>query len=476
MTEGAGVDFGIVGAGPAGLAAAYDLEKRGRQFVVFEKDDQVGGLSKTVNYHGYRCDIGGHRFFTKSEEVNRLWHAVLPDDFLRRRRLSRIYYRGRLFNYPIRPLNALRGLGVATSLAALGSFALRRVFPKRPEVSFEDWVSNRFGKKMYEIFFKTYTQKVWGIRCSELSADWAAQRIRNLSLGRAVLNAMGIGKGRQVASLIEEFDYPRYGPGQMYEAMAQQAAAGAGRVRLGCEVAGVRHAGGAVRALTIRRGQQTEQVPVRNLISSMPLTELVLALQPAPQPEVLRAARALRYRSILTVNVIVRAREVLPDTWVYLHSPKVRAGRLQLYKNWSPDMVPDPAMSILGLEYFCWEGDDLWKKPEDELFEIAAKDLAEIDVIDPAQIEDHFVVRYAKAYPVYEGDYRKHLRTIRQCLGRLENLVCVGRYGQFRYNNMDHSILSALLGVRRLLGEPVDPWAINEEAEYLEEKAFETEG
>ena len=471
MNRGAATDFAIVGAGPAGLAAAYDLANRGRQFVVFEKDGQVGGLSKTVNYRGFRCDIGGHRFFTKSEEVSRLWHEVLPDDFLRRSRLSRIYYRGRLFNYPVRPLNALMGLGPVTSAAALGSFALRKICPKRPEASFEDWVSNRFGRKMYEIFFKTYTEKVWGIPCTELSADWAAQRIRNLSLGRAVLNALGIGRGRKVASLIEEFDYPRYGPGQMYEAMATQATAAGGQLRPDHEVVAVRCGDRAVEAVTVRCGEQTEQIPVRNLISSMPLTDLVLALAPAPQPEVLRAARALRYRSILTVNVIVRAGEVLPDTWVYLHSPKVRAGRLQLYKNWSPDMVPDPEMSILGLEYFCWEGDELWQKPEDELFEIAAKDLAEIDVIDPGQIEDHFVVRYAKAYPVYEGDYQRRLRTIRQCLGRLENLVCVGRYGQFRYNNMDHSIMSALVGVRRLLGEPVDPWAVNEEAEYLEEKA-----
>ena len=463
-------DFLVIGAGPAGLAAADRLARLGRAPLVIEKDTQVGGLSKTVNRGGFRFDIGGHRFFTRSAEVDALWREVLPRDFLRRKRMSRIYYRGRLFDYPLRPLNALSGLGPVTSLRVVASFLARKLVPVRPEASFEDWVSNRFGRALHSMFFKTYTEKVWGVPCTELSADWAAQRIRNLGLGRAVLRALGVGRRRGVASLVEEFDYPRHGPGQMYEAMADRARAAGAQIALGSEVVGVLHSGGRVVAARVLEAGGEREIDVGSVVSSMPVTELVKGLDPPPPAEVLDAARALRYRSILTVNLVVRAEKVLPDTWVYIHAPEVRASRLQLYKNWSPEMVPDPRMSTLGLEYFAFEGDDFWRLPDGELVGVAREDLETLGVARGAEVVDGFVVRYAKAYPLYETGYRERLATLRRYLKSFPNLACAGRYGQFRYNNMDHSIMTGRLAARRLLGEDVDPWAVNEEAEYLEER------
>ena len=453
------------------MAAAYALAKSGRRATVLEQDAQVGGLSKTVQYKGFRFDIGGHRFFTKNQEVDSLWREILGDEFLRRPRQSRIFYRGKLFNYPLKPLNALMGLGPWTSAVAIGSFLKRKLFPRKPETNFEDWVSNRFGDSLYGIFFKTYTEKVWGIPCRTISADWAAQRIRNLDLGRAVLSALGIGRDRKIASLIDEFDYPRHGPGQMYEQMAAKAVGLGAELRLQSRVVALGHRGGRIESATVAEPSGTSTLPVENLISSMPLSELVLALDPPPAAEVVAAARGLRYRSILTVNLLVRQAEVVPDTWIYIHSPEIRAGRLQLYKNWSPDMVPDAAWSSLGLEYFAFEGDEFWSLPDEQLVEIARGDLARLGVVDARKVEDGFVFRYPKAYPIYDEGYRDRVAKVRRFLATLSNAAPVGRYGQFRYNNMDHSILTALLGVRKLLGEDVDPWQVNEEAEYHEERS-----
>jgi protoporphyrinogen oxidase len=463
--------FAIVGAGPAGLAAAHALAKQGSdQPVVLEQESQVGGLSKTVEYKGFRCDIGGHRFFTKSPEVEALWREVLPQDLLRRPRLSRIYYRGKFFYYPLRALNAVTGLGPVEGLKVLASFARAKVSPRSPEVSFEDWVSNRFGYRLYSIFFRTYTQKVWGIPCTELSADWAAQRIRNLDLIKAALSALGLGREGSVASLIDEFEYPRLGPGQMYEAMATQAEAMGSRTLLRHRVEGVRHDGRRVTGLELSTPDGELDMDVDRVISTMPLTELVQRMKPAPPPEVLAAARSLRYRSIFTVNLMLSRRETVPDTWVYIHAPDVVAGRLQVYKNWSPAMVPDPELSTVGLEYFANEGDSLWTQPDDLLLKVAKKDLARVGLAQEREVFDGFVVRYPKAYPVYSDGYADRIAVIRSYLSQFDNLECAGRYGQFRYNNMDHSILTGMLAARKLCGEQCDPWDVNVDGEYHEEK------
>lgn len=461
----------IIGAGPAGLAAAYELANEGTPVLVLEKDAMVGGLSRTVEYKGFRCDIGGHRFFTKIAYVDRLWHEVLGQDFLRRPRLSRIYYGGKFYNYPLNVWNALKNLGFLQSVAVAGSLLRSKLLPYRPQTSFTHWVSNRFGRRLFNIFFRTYTEKVWGISCDRLSADWAAQRIKNLSLVRAVLNALGIGGKKAVASLIDEFDYPALGPGQMYEEMAARAQAKGAQVRLRSKVTRIEHEGGRVRAVCTERpdGPQRVEVPGA-LFSSMPLDELVLGLQPSPPAEVLQAAKSLSYRSILTVNLLLNQGDLAPDTWIYIHDPSVRAGRVQFYKNWSPRMVPDPAKNVIGLEYFCYEGDELWTTDDHRLLAIATEDLGKTGLADTSAIFDSFVVRYPKAYPVYDEGYQERLAVIRTFLRTLTNLYPVGRYGQFRYNNMDHSILTAHYSVRAMHGESVDPWSVNVDQEYHEEK------
>ena len=463
----------IIGGGPAGISAALALVERQIPCLLLEKDRQMGGLCKTVEYQGFRCDIGGHRFFTKNKEVQALWENTLGREFLVRQRLSRIYYRGNFFYYPLRPANALAGLGPVESSKIIFSYLKSRVFPVRPEVSFADWVSNRFGKVLFNIFFKTYTEKVWGIPCTTLSADWAAQRIRNLSLGRAVLDALGLKTGRQVASLIDSFHYPRLGPGQMYEDMCRRLSREGGEIRAGQEVTEIQHDQGRITGVLSRNGDGEQPTACSHCLSSMPISDLVKRLSPRPPEAVLQAARSLRYRSIITVNLLFKTKTTLPDNWIYLHSPEVTACRLQLYANWSPGMVPGAGTSSAGFEYFCFEDDAFWNLTDAALINLARQDLSHLKFYDQEDLLDGFVVRYAKAYPMYEDGYERHLRVIKEWLGQFANLYCIGRYGQFRYNNMDHSMLTGMLAVRALLGEKVDPWSVNLEGEYIEEKRHE---
>jgi protoporphyrinogen oxidase len=460
----------IIGGGPAGISAATTLVEQKIPCLLIEKDKQVGGLCKTVEYKGFRCDIGGHRFFTKNREIQTIWERTLGDEFLVRPRLSRIYFRKKFFYYPLKVGNALAGLGMADSLKIVSSYLKSQFFPIKPEISFDDWVSNRFGRVLFNIFFKTYTEKVWGIPCTVLSADWAAQRIRNLSLARTLINALGLKNNAQVASLIDNFHYPRLGPGQMYEAMAARVHANGGEVRKGLQVAEVYHDDRQVTALLTRNGAGGQVLDCSHCFSSMPITDLVQRMSPRPPDEVMNASRALRYRSIITVNLLFKRGAALPDNWVYLHSPEVKAGRLQLYRNWSPAMVPDGDHSSVGFEYFCFEGDELWNLPDAELIEKARQDLSHLRFYNPADLLDSFVVRYAKAYPMYEDGYEKHLSVIKGWLSQFHNLYCICRYGQFRYNNMDHSMMTGILAARRMLGEDADPWSVNCEGEYLEEK------
>jgi protoporphyrinogen oxidase len=458
----------IVGGGPAGISAAKTLADHRIPSLILEKDCQVGGLCKTVEYRGFRCDIGGHRFFTKNPEIQKSWERTLGEEFLLRSRLSRIYYRARLFYYPLRIGNALLGLGPLESIRILISYLKSHLLPTKPEVTFEDWVSNRFGRVLYNIFFKTYTEKVWGIPCTTLSADWAAQRIRNLSLGRALLNAVGVSNGGQVASLIDNFHYPRRGPGQMYETMAGQVTAQGGQVRLGQNVLEIHHEQQLVKGILTVNGEGGHLVPCSHCFSSMPITELVEKMRPRAPEAVITAAAALKYRSLITVNLLFRQPTILPDNWIYLHSPEVRAGRLQLYRNWSPDMVPSGDHSSIGFEYFCSEGERLWQASDADLLRQAMADLAHLGFYGEQDVQDGFVVRYAKAYPVYQDGYDRHISTLKAWLSQFDNLYCIGRYGQFRYNNMDHSMMTGILAARRLMGQEVDPWSVNAEGEYLE--------
>jgi len=464
----------VIGAGPAGLTASVELVRLGVPVTVLEKDALVGGIARTESYKGYHFDIGGHRFFTKIPEVDRFWHELLGAEFITRPRVSRIFYQGRFYDYPLRAFNALSNLGLFTSVGVVGSYLWSRMFPYRREDTFEEWVSNRFGKRLYRIFFKTYTEKVWGIPCSEIRAEWAAQRIKDLNLPVAVWNALFGAGGRKngvVKTLIERFEYPPLGPGQMWRKAAEFTEAHGGDVRMATDAVRLRHAGGRVTEVAARRGRDglEETFHPLHVITSMPLAELVRKLDPAPPPEVIAAASGLSYRDFLTVVLIVRQPDLFPDNWIYIHSPKVRVGRIQNFKNWSPSMVPDVSMSSLGLEYFCNEGDDVWNMADEALLALGRNEMAEIGLVNPADVVDGTVVRQAKAYPVYNATYAGYLQTIRDYLSTFSNLQTIGRNGLHKYNNQDHSMLTAMLAVRNVHGERHDLWEVNAERSYHEE-------
>ena len=459
----------VIGAGPAGLTAARELARQGLAPVVLEKDGIVGGLARTEQYKGFQFDMGGHRFFTKVDEVQKIWQEVLGADFLRRPRMSRIYYNRRFFHYPLKPLNALAGLGIGRSLLVMLSYLRWQLFPYREEHTFEQWVTNRFGRRLFETFFKTYTEKVWGIPCSELRAEWAAQRIKDLSLRSAVVS-MFLKPRRTIKTLIEEFDYPRMGPGMMWRAVTEEIRRQAGSVRLNREVVAIRRTGARVDSVVVAGEDGEEEVSGDQFLSSMPVTQLVLRLSPPPPEPVREAARRLSYRDFLTVCLIVDRPDPFPDNWIYVHSPEVKVGRIQNFRSWSPEMVPDPGKASLGLEYFCSEGDALWTMPDAELIRLGKEELERIGLARASEISDGCVFRVPKAYPVYDATYREHLDTVREFVDGLENLQTIGRNGLHRYNNQDHAMLTGLLAVRNLAGgERHDLWSVNTEPEYHEE-------
>lgn len=434
----------------------------------FEADRIVGGISRTIEYKGFRFDVGGHRFFTKIPAVSRLWQEVLGDDFLRRPRLSRIYYNGKFFHYPLKAANALFGIGPLGSFQILASYLKSRLFPLPEEETFENWVINRFGKTLYNTFFKTYTEKVWGIPCADIRAEWAAQRIKGLSLYTAVMNALFKPK-KVIKTLIDAFDYPRFGPGQMYETMAEKATRQGAEVRLAHRVTEIHHDNHRITGLSVSNGGKDFFETADQFISTMPITELILSLRPEAPLSVSAAAKALKYRSLLTVNLLIHQPETLPDTWIYVHDPSVQMGRIQCFANWSPFMVPDKSYSSRGLEYFCWEGDELWKREDAGLIALGKKELHHLGLVNPEVVFDGFVVRMPKCYPVYDDQYEQHLSTIREFISGFSNLHLCGRYGLFKYNNMDHSILTAFLAVENALGAHHDVWAINADDAYHEE-------
>jgi protoporphyrinogen oxidase len=463
----------IMGGGPAGLTTAYDLAKNGVTNIVLEKDRQVGGISKTIVYKDYYFDLGGHRFFTKFPEVNELWQEILAKNFKKTPRLSRIYYRNKFFNYPLTPINALFGVGIGTTLVIILSYLKAKIFPSRSETTFEQWVSNRFGKKLFSMFFKTYTEKVWGISCASIQAEWAAQRIKGLSLSTAIYNALFKPKNTKIKTLIDEFDYPVYGPGMMYNEMKTKAEqTGAAKIRSNCEVVTINHTDFTVKSIEYLDANGNRQLlEGSQFVSSIPITELIERMHPPVAPVVLAAAQKLRYRSLITIDIIINQPVIFPDNWIYIHSPEVKLGRIQNFKNWSANMVPDPQKSTLGLEYFCNEHDDLWELPDAELFELAAAEVAKIQICQKAAIEDYLVVRVPKAYPVYNLGYQESLAQVEQFLRRFSNLQLVGRYGLFKYNNMDHSIMTGLYASRNIQAgdRHYDTWSINVDDEYHEE-------
>jgi protoporphyrinogen oxidase len=459
----------VIGAGPAGLTAAYALARRGAPVSVLEQGARVGGLARTEEYRGFHFDIGGHRFFTKVPEVARLWREVLGPDFLRRPRLSRIFYNGRYVRYPLRPWNALRSLGVGQALLVIASYLRWQVLPYRREDTFEHWVTNRFGQRLFRVFFKTYTEKVWGIPCTELKAEWAAQRIKDLSLRTAIMGML-VRPRSTITTLIEEFDYPRRGPGMMWEAVRSAVERDGGTVALRSPVVAVRREGARVTGVDVERGGRRETIAAGHVVSSMPITELVARLDPPAPPEVRAAAAMLRHRDFLTVCLVIDRADLFPDNWIYVHDPGVRVGRIQNFKNWSPDMVPDPGKTSLGFEYFCNEGDDVWCMPDADLVALAAREVEVLRLARRDEVVDGCVVRAEKAYPIYDASYREQLARVRGYLEGFENLQTIGRNGLHRYDNQDHAMLTGLLAAENLLdGARHDVWTVNADAAYHEE-------
>jgi protoporphyrinogen oxidase len=477
MTE---TTVAVVGAGPAGLTAAYLLGKAGVPATVLEADPTyVGGISRTIRYKGFLFDIGGHRFFSKSKEVEDLWTELLPHDLLERPRSSRIYYRGQFFAYPLRAGEALRKLGVREAARCMLSYLAARLFPVKPVRSFEDWVTNQFGARLFNIFFKTYTEKVWGMSCKEISADWAAQRIKGLSLTTAILNAVLGGRrsgdrSEVVKTLIDKFRYPRKGPGMMWEACAARVQKLGGAVEMGRKVTQLAYdaATGAWTVTHVGAGGDSRCLRARHVISSAPLRQIAHAVNPHLSGTALAAADSLRYRDFFTVALMVKDRNRFSDNWVYIHDPSVKVGRIQNFKSWSPEMVPDPGLNCYGLEYFCFEGDGLWTSPDAQLIDLARRELVQVGLAEPEDVFDGYVLRQPKAYPVYDEDYLDHVRAVREELEeRFPTLHLVGRNGMHKYNNQDHAMMTAMLCVRNIVAgrRLYDLWRVNQDAEYHEE-------
>jgi protoporphyrinogen oxidase len=473
------VDVAIIGAGPAGLTAGYLLTKQGYSVAIIEKDTRyVGGISRTVEHEGYRFDIGGHRFFSKSEQVVNLWNEILPDDFIQRPRMSRIYYEGKFYSYPLRAFEALWNLGIVRSTLCMASFAKAKAFPKKDVKSFQDWTTNQFGHKLFSIFFKTYTEKVWGMPCDEMSADWAAQRIKGLSLGAAVLDglkrSLGLNKrpnnGMQTKTLLETFRYPRLGPGMMWDAARDKIVAAGGQVLMGHAMKQLASDGnGGWRLAATREDGGETMIRARHAISSAPMRELAARLHPLPATTI--EASRLKYRDFLTVALKIRSEELFPDNWIYIHDSKVQVGRIQNFRSWSPEMVPDESVACVGLEYFCFEGDQLWAATDDELIALATKEMGILGLVSAEQVIGGVVVRQEKAYPVYDEEYAANVDAMRQELEvSFPSLHLVGRNGMHRYNNQDHAMMTAMLTVENIVaGERIyDIWCVNEDAEYHE--------
>ncbi|UVO51418.1 NAD(P)/FAD-dependent oxidoreductase [Sphingomonas sp. SUN019] len=477
--SGGAVDVAIIGAGPAGLTAAYLLGKQGYSVTVIEKDPTyVGGISRTVEHQGFRFDIGGHRFFSKSQEVVDLWNEILPHDFIERPRMSRIYYEGKFYSYPLRAFEALWNLGIWRSTLCMASFAKSKLFPNKLVKSFEDWTVNQFGWKLYSIFFKTYTEKVWGMPCDEMSADWAAQRIKGLSLWGAVTDglkrSLGLNKrkndGMAVKTLLESFRYPRLGPGMMWDAARDLVIGRGNRILMGHALKQLAFNDATQRwTVTATHDGAAVAINAAHVISSAPMRELATRLHPLPAT--LPEAANLRYRDFLTVALMIRSPDLFPDNWIYIHDSKVKVGRVQNFRSWSPEMVPDAGIACVGLEYFCFEGDGLWASSDEDLIALATKEMAILGLCDPAQVTGGAVVRQEKAYPVYDEDYAANVDALRREIeGRYPTLHCVGRNGMHRYNNQDHAMMTAMLTAKNIaLGHRAyDIWAVNEDAEYHE--------
>jgi len=462
----------IIGAGPAGLTAGYELANNRYKVQVLEADPHyVGGLARTVCYKGFRFDIGGHRFFSKNPEIEALWTEFMGDRMRTCSRLSRIYYQGRFFKYPLEPFDALRQLGPIEAMRCIVSYlGAPRLLPHHIR-SFEDWIVNAFGRRLFEVFFKTYTEKVWGIPCSEISADWAAQRIRGLSLF-TLLRSLLRRPSRNAAvikTLVDHFRYPACGPGEMWENVTAMIGSKGGVVSTGQPVVEISRAPGRVVSVTTQTADERQTHYADYFISTMSLAQLISSMNPSAPAEVVARAQGLRYRDFITIALVVDQVNMFPDNWIYIHDPGVKVGRIQNFKNWSAEMVPDPRFTVLGMEYFCAENDAMWSASDVQLIDRAKTELAILGLADKSRVVDGSVVRQPKAYPLYDHEYRNNVAHIVNFLAReAPNLQIAGRNGMHKYNNQDHAMMTGLMAARNIMGGSFDLWRVNSDAEYQE--------
>ena len=462
----------IIGAGPAGIAAALELTDHSvRDVVIVDKQKTVGGLARTEEFAGARFDVGPHRFFTKNAEINRMWHATLKEDFIPVRRMTRIFYKDHFYSYPINGMEVLGNLGLVEAGRALLSYAAASAAPKKDLLTFEDWITKKFGRKLYEAFFKTYTEKVWGIPCSEIGADWAAQRIKGLDIVEVAKKALNIGQKKVIKTLVDEFHYPIRGTGQMYDVMSETLAARGARFMLGLGITSIEQNGGTITAVTGTNADGSlTRIEARHYFISLPFTHFFRYLSPAPAPDVLRAADTLYYRDHITVDILVDRDDLFPDQWIYIHSPEVRMARLANYCNFSRAMAPR-GKSSLSVEYFSFQHEELWKMSDSELSELAAEELHSMGLIKRETVEASMVVRETECYPTYYLGFREPYMILRNAVDKFTNAAAIGRGGMYKYSNQDHAAMSGLLAARnylRLPGSPYILWNINIDAEYHE--------
>jgi protoporphyrinogen oxidase/putative flippase GtrA len=461
----------ILGAGPAGLAAAYQLTKQGFPVIVVEKGAKVGGLAKSIEYEGFILDFGPHRFFTKVAPVLQLWNEVLGHEQVSVNRLTRIYYGGKYFSYPLKAIDTLLTLGIWESFKIIASYGWARLRPNSNPQNFAEWVTNKFGKRLFEIFFESYTEKLWGISCQEISADWAAQRIKGLSLLSAIRNAL-LGNSGKVKSLVDQFQFPRLGSGQLYDKIQTYLEDNQQKVLLNTEVVKIHQDDYQVSHLTLRNCQTGEEntVKCRAVISSIPLSFLVQQINSPPPQKVIEAAKSLRFRNTILVYLIVEGSNLFPDNWLYINEQNVQLGRVANFANWSPSMLPNGHQTPLCCEYWCNFEDPFWTKPEDELKLQAEEELRKIGLLKKEKVASGFVVRLPRTYPVYAGNYKQSLAEIKTYLQQFNNLQLIGRYGAFKYNNQDHSLLMGILAAENIVTPGKhNLWAVNSDSEYQEE-------
>ncbi len=465
----------VIGAGPAGLTAGLELVKNNIQTTIVEFDPEyVGGISRTVDYKGYKYDIGGHRFYTKNVEIENFWKLTLGDDLLTKKRKSRILYKNKYYDYPLSFFNALFNLGLIDSTKALTSYIRGSLIKIKPEVTYEDWMTNRFGKMLFTTFFKTYTEKIWGIPVNKISKDWAIQRVKTFSLWGAVLSSLVPSYGRKFKTLIDEFYYPRLGPGMMWNAVAESFKLNGGDLVMNCKVTSLKLTSEKCWSVKFSGNNDSLSEEFDEVISTMPLKSLIKALGKVPK-EILETSNMLSYRDFITVLLVVDKPYVFDDNWIYIHSPEVKVGRIQNFKNWSEEMVPDQSKTSLGMEYFIFENDELWNKPQEYFLDLAKSEAVQLGICKKEDLIDGSVSKIKKAYPVYDADYAKNVDKIRIYLETLPNLYTVGRNGMHRWNNQDHSMMTGLIVARNIINgtKETSEWNVNNDAEYNEKRSEE---